>query len=205
MTMQRDPGKPAPHAPAGSPADGVRGADLEPDLRADLETIGAAWPTLRQGQPPVPVDQAVLNAARRAVEPSARRPARWSLSWSMRSLGAIAAAAVVVLAVTVVVELGQESPAPPPPASDGFRLERSAAEADRDAGPAEAQENQGEPQTPAQTPAPASGAASPADAEAWIERLRALKAAGDRATFDEALAAFRASYPDYPLPPELLE
>jgi hypothetical protein len=46
-------------------------------------------------------------------------------------------------------------------------------------------------------------AASPRSPEAWLEEIRRLRAEGRLADADEALAAFRRAYPDYPLPADL--
>jgi hypothetical protein len=40
-------------------------------------------------------------------------------------------------------------------------------------------------------------------AEDWIEKLLRLKESGQDASLAEELAAFRAAYPDYALPPGL--
>jgi len=220
MTMNGDPRNPESQLPSGggeegAPRTGTR-ADPGEDLRADLETVAAAWTALTQAQPPDLLDQAVLNAARRALaDPprSARRPLGWPLGW----LGTFATAALVVLAVTVVLEQSREAPMPPPPASDGYEAVRSPAApkleaADQDAARAVSAEIRSAQQS---VPAPAAEMeqdlaesareASPARPEDWIERLRELKAEGDSEALQRELAAFRATYPAYALPPELLE
>ena len=223
MTMNGDPRDPESQLPSGgaeegAPRTGTR-ADPAEDLRADLETVAAAWSALTQAQPPDLLDQAVLNAARRALaDPprSARRPLGWPLGWPTRLLGALATAAVVVLAVTVVLEQSREAPVPRP-ASDLNKTVRSPAApkleaGDQDAARAVSAETRSAQQS---VPAPAAAMeqdlaepareASPARPEAWIERLRELKSGGDLEAFQRELAAFRATYPAYPLPPELLE
>lgn len=224
MTMNGDPRNPESQLPSGgaeegAPRSGTR-ADPAEDLRADLETVAAAWSALTQAQPPDLLDQAVLNAARRALaDPprSARRPLGWPLGWPTRLLGALATAAVVVLAVNVVLEQSREAPMPPPPASDAYEAVRSPTApkleaTDEDAARAVSAEARSAQQS---APAPAAAMeqdlaepareASPARPEAWIERLRELKTGGDSEAFQRELAAFRATYPAYPLPPELLE
>lgn len=220
MTMNGDPRDPESQLPSGgaeegAPRTGTR-ADPAEDLRADLETVAAAWSALTQAQPPDLLDQAVLNAARRALaDPprSARRPLGRPLGW----LGALATAGVVVLAVTVVLEQSREAPMPPTPASDGYEAVRSPTApkleaTDQDAARAVSAETRSSQQS---VPAPAAAMeqdlaepareASPARPEAWIDRLRELKTGGDSEAFQRELAAFRATYPAYPLPPELLE
>lgn len=164
------------------------------DLAADLKSISAAWSALNREQPPELLDQAVLGAARRAAAVSGRHQPR---PWLGRRhwLGGLATAALIVLAVTLVIERGAMAPAPPPSRSDGYQLPRPAGDAAAKA-PARRVgaplENRAAEQT---TP----------DPEAWIERLRQLKADGETAVFRAELAAFRLAYPDFALPPELLE
>ena len=43
------------------------------------------------------------------------------------------------------------------------------------------------------------------DAEQWIEKLQELKQSGTVEQFKHELEAFRAAYPEYPLPPELTD
>jgi hypothetical protein len=49
----------------------------------------------------------------------------------------------------------------------------------------------------------AAKAEAPRAPEAWLEEIRRLRAEGRAAEADEALAAFRRAWPDYPLPPDL--
>lgn len=72
-------------------------------LEQELAEVRAEWQSMAQAEPPDLVDQAVLNAARRDLEPERKKsPLRW--------LGGFATAAVVVLALTLVVEQEQERP-----------------------------------------------------------------------------------------------
>jgi hypothetical protein len=192
----------------------------EPDgtYQDDLDVARSAWSQLERIEPPQLLDQAVLNAARRAAaRPSRRRSMRW--------LGALATAVVVVLALTLVVRQDPQAPAPPVPVTDGFELERRSAvsEAAREA-PAPHEEALPQAASKAalarrQDAPPQDGAAAPvaaADAleemdqavpepEAWVDQMLRLKAAGLNEQLDHELAAFRRSYPDFVLPPELLE
>ena len=75
----------------------------ESKLEQELAEVHAEWRSMAQAEPPDLVDQAVLNAARRDLEPARkRRPLRW--------LGGFATAAVVVLALTLVVEQEPQRP-----------------------------------------------------------------------------------------------
>jgi hypothetical protein len=75
----------------------------ESKLEQELAEVHAEWRSMTQAEPPDLVDQAVLNAARRDLEPARkRRPLRW--------LGGFATAAVVVLALTLVVEQEPQRP-----------------------------------------------------------------------------------------------
>ena len=201
--MNNDPGKTEHTERAGD------------DLAADLESIGAAWSALSREEPPELLDQAVLGAARRATAASGRRQSR---PWFRRRrwLGGLATAAVIVLALTLVIEQDVEAPAPPPSRSDGYQLPRPAAapRAETRSNAAEVAETLDEA-ADAAAKGPARQMAAPleshatdqdlSDPDAWIERLRQLKADGETTVFRAELAAFRAAYPDYALPPELLE
>jgi hypothetical protein len=193
------------------------------NIEQDFEAVSAAWRDLEREQPPDMLDQAVLNSARRALEQRGKpRPFRW--------LGGLATAAVVVLAVAIVVHQERQGPVAPPPKTDGFGLERSVAEPARDARAreevrdkavaVEARKKQvgtaaqalasDSPQLLREQRAPAPSAAleedaAPSPPEAWIERLQELKRAGRIEEMRAELAAFRQAYPDYPLPPELLD
>jgi hypothetical protein len=71
----------------------------------DLESVQSAWEHMEKAEPPSLVDKAVLNAARRDLEPVRKmRPLRW--------LGGFATATVVVLAFTLFLEQEQQIPLP---------------------------------------------------------------------------------------------
>lgn len=184
----------------------------------DLGVIRSAWSRLEQAEPPDLLDQAVLNAARRAtMSPRRRRSMRW--------LGALATATVVVLTLTLVVRQDPQGPAPPVPETDGFELElrtaapeaaRAAPTRHQEAAPQAASKSALAPRQDAlaqdepATPVTAADAAREEDAavpgpEAWVERMLRLKESGRHDQLDQELAAFRKSYPDFILPPELLE
>ena len=201
--MTNDPGKTERTERAGD------------DLAADLESISAAWAALNREQPPELLDRAVLGAARRAAAASGRHQSR---PWfrHRRWLGGLATAAVIVLALTLVIEQGVEAPTPPPSRSDGYQLPRPSAapRAELRSNAAEVADTL-EEAADAAAKGPAERMAVPLesraadqalpDPDAWIERLRQLKADGETTVFRAELAAFRAAYPDYALPPELLE
>ena len=100
-----------------------RKPENEQEFEQDLETVQAKWSRMEQAEPPELLDQAVLNAARRDLEPGRkRRPMRW--------LGGFATAAVVVLAITVTLE--QQGPqTPEPPLEDIGQLKQDAASTPR--------------------------------------------------------------------------
>ena len=81
----------------------------EPDNRTfeqDLDSLQSAWDRMEQDGPPDLLDQAVLNAARRDLEPKRKpRPLRW--------IGGFATAAVAVLAFTVFLEQETQLPIVP--------------------------------------------------------------------------------------------
>jgi hypothetical protein len=191
----------------------------KPEFDPDLAAVRSAWEGLEQTEPPDLIDQAVLNTARRHLE-RPRRPLRW--------LGAFASAIVVVLALAIVVRQDQQGPVPPVPDSDGFRMDRDTPvpaktkqeyeqmmqDEPRKARPelrqiapaaaSEAQPVQGKETQLRPLDAVEEDAAGP-DPEAWIERMLALRAAGRLEELEAELADFRRSWPDYPLPPELLD
>jgi len=194
-----------------------RSGDAE--FNADLEAVRSTWSRLEQSEPPELIDQAVLNSAKRQLEASRKRlPLRW--------LGGLATAAIVVLTLAIVVRQDEQTALAPMPDSDGFRLEQGAdrpEEADRavllqDEPIAETRFMQKAPTAAAATPeareAPRQEAAQPSalerretapDPDLWIERILELRASGDVAQLEAELEAFRRAFPDFPLPPELLE
>lgn len=102
--MNHDPNK--PEQPGKEPQ----------DFERDLEAVQSAWEAMEKAEPPDLVDQAVLNTARRDLEPpKEKRPLRW--------LGGFATAAVVVLAVSVVVQQNQTVPEPPSLENGGVQMD----------------------------------------------------------------------------------
>jgi hypothetical protein len=199
-----------------------RGKPNKPEFDPDLAAVRSAWEGLEQTEPPDLLDQAVLNSARLQLE----RPRR-----SLRWLGALASAVVVVLALAIVVRQDQQGPVPPVPGTDGFRMDRDTPAPAKTKQERklmmqdEPRETRPEPQQSAvAAPAAASetepvqgkgpqlrsleaveeDAAGP-DPEARIERMLSLRAAGRLEELEAELADFRRSWPDYPLPPELLD
>jgi hypothetical protein len=184
----------------------------------DLHAARSAWSQLEQIEPPDLLDQAVLNTARRAA---AKTPRRRPVGW----LGALATAAVVILALTLVVQQDPQAPAPPVPASDGFELELRAArpeaareaplrkeepapQAERKAALAVRQDAPAEDE--AAMPTAAADAVNEQDEavlepEAWVEHMLHLRAEGLNDQLEQELAAFRRTFPDFALPPELRE
>ena len=71
------------------------------DWEQDLEMIWSALPELESVEPPDLLDQSVLNAARRELTATRRRPVRW--------FGGLATAAVVVLALSIVIQQDQKT------------------------------------------------------------------------------------------------
>jgi hypothetical protein len=194
-----------------------------PEHDENLAAVAAAWRRLPAEEPPDLVDRAVLNRARRDLE--TRRPRR------LRWIGHFATAGVVVIAVSVWL-LQDWGPAAPPgdgtlrlepaadtaaPAAESFRSREAPATPLREEAPAAARraaaprEKSGAAPAAMLQSAPAAAdavsaadeAAAPRDPEAWIEELLALQADGRTAELQAGLAAFRAAYPDHPLPPAL--
>jgi len=199
----------------------TRKREAERPLEQDLENIRAAWRILQRDEPPQLLDQAVRNAARLAV------PVVHKRSRLLRWLGSLATAAVVVLAVAIVIRQDQEGPVPPVVETDGLRLDTRARRMEKmadegvpaDAAPGQAQlrskqaapaaagESRREPDATAAAMPQAlpEGTATAPGPEAWIDRMLQLQQAGRLDELSAELAAFRKSYPEHPLPPELQE
>lgn len=96
-----------------------REPENEQAFEQDLEAVQTEWSRMEQAEPPELLDQAVLNAARRDLEP------RWKIR-PMSWLGGFATAAVVVLAITITLE--QQGPQTPEPTLEDIgQLKRDAA------------------------------------------------------------------------------
>jgi len=172
------------------------------DFDRDLAAVESAWRQVSAEAPPDLVDQAVRNRARLELERGRPRRLRW--------IGHFATAGVVVLAVSIW--LLQDWETPPAPAEGELRLERAAEEtapARQAAEPAPMKREMRAKSAPVAAQPPAAtalleeAADEARDPETWIAELLALKAAGRTAELEAGLAAFRAAWPDHPLPPEL--
>jgi len=99
------------------PTDQRKDKRPESGLEEDLQSIRNQLSTQGDQEPPLMLDQAVLNTARRELAGRKSRPLRW--------IGAFATASVVVLALTLVIQQ-QQAPAPPEAGrADGVRLDRT--------------------------------------------------------------------------------
>jgi len=191
----------------------------------EFEALRRRWAAGEQIEPPDMLDQAVLNAARRAIDDGAQRPGwRW--------LGTLATAAVIVLAVSLVVRQGPREPsAPAAPSGDERELEPQRPAARTVAEPsAEGLSSRRKMESTATAPSSAPAAVDQArmadeapaeetrkrefDPQArskpgsqppdeWIRQILALKARGDTERLSLELQAFERAYPDYELPAEL--
>ncbi len=197
-----------------------RNRQPEQAYEQDLEALRSAWDRLEKAEPPDLTNQAVLSLAKRELEAQGRAfRKRRSFKW----LGAFATATIVVLALTLTIEQEQHSPVPAIEEADGIRLDRvkefaDEAEAPADTAAVKAGRENLSKHVPRQNVASAPAAEMKmADADAlpesaenelpgaedWIEQLLLLKESGQDASLAEELAAFRAAYPDYVLPPGL--
>ena len=190
-------------------------------LDNDIEEIRSVLSGEESPEPPDLLDQAVLNAARRSIEEN-KRPGRFSLRW----LGALATASVMVLALGIVVQ--QEQQTTPVGTSEAnpakLKKETPAREQKKAADTPQLMESNDRNAAARSraTPMAAAPAASfsatelaeqTADAEEevvtvkspeeWIAYLLRLQSTDQQALLSEELAAFRATYPDHSLPPEL--
>lgn len=190
-------------------------------LDNDIEEIRSVLSGAESPEPPDLLDQAVLNAARRSIEEN-KRPRRFSLRW----LGALATASVMVLALGIVVQQEQESA--PGSTSEAYpaKLKKEAPYREQKMAVDKPQLMESKERDAAArshaVPMAAAPAASfsaselaeqSADAEEegvnvkspeeWIAYLLRLQSTDQQALLSEELAAFRATYPDHSLPPEL--
>lgn len=195
----------------------------------DGEAVAQAWRRLPADEPPELLDQAVLNRARRDLESTRPRPLRWlghfatasvaviALSvWLLHDRGPAAPGGDATLRVAPpAAESAADSPPPSAaPQAQGRRLAPSALSAPAPAAAANADRAKGAPARAETRPAkpaefaPAADEAleettQPRTPDDWIEHMLALQAAGRHAELQAELAAFRAAWPDYPLPAAL--
>lgn len=187
---------------------------------SDFSAVETAWRDLPREAPPELLDRAVLNRARRDLETTRPRRLRW--------IGHFATAGVVVIAVSMwVLQDGGDLSAPgdgtlrlEPAADAGPPAELHSRRVIREtAPPPQARmEPKGAPantraarlEESAVAPADTSPMAeasdedtAPRDPDAWIEELLELEAQGRGAELKAGLEAFRAAWPDYPLPTAL--
>jgi hypothetical protein len=194
----------------------------KPTNDPDLEVVEAAWRRHSAEEPPQLLDQAVLNRARRDLEKPRPRRLRWIGQF------ATAGVAVIALSVWLLQDPGPKAPvgdapvriepaaepAPPPPPERQERRFTPASERASDAPLAETRGKMSATRAQAARPAPAESvdeayteeaadAAAERTPKAWIEHMLALQTAGRETELRAELDAFRAAYPDYPLPPAL--
>jgi hypothetical protein len=194
-----------------------RNQDTEKSLERDLEEIRTVLTGPDSLEPPDLLDQAVLNNARRELENSGKRLSR---RFSLRWLGAFATASVIVLALGIIVQQEQETtqvtngndrvvPAREEAAESQLMLKS----ADRD----ESKMRRATPMAASPARADTFGVSEKADdptgleeaavevpaPEQWIILMLQLKSSNQEQRLIEELDAFKLSYPDYPLPPEL--
>jgi hypothetical protein len=187
----------------------------------ELGELSTAWREMDAPEPPDLVDQAVRNTARRDLESATRRrPLRW--------IGGLATASLMVIALSIVVQQDAGRSVSLPEEQLELRLEKSDRPAGRNRTVGAAEKREPPPATMAAEPAaqdePARKTARPmqapaaaaleefaddvADAELlsaeeWLVMLLRLQQEGRSAELVEQLDAFRAAYPDHPLPESL--
>ncbi len=203
---------------AGPDRQSASGDDAQ--LDQDFAALQEAWSGLEETDPPQLVDQAVLNAARRAVTHTARRGSR------LRWLGGLATAGVVVLTVAIVTQQDGHAPQPaqefrgleapqqqesPIPVDEPRALtlpvarEMSKATPDAELMAPESVAPGVAASAIAERDEPSMADEAVPPAEEWMQRLRRLREDGPPEVFQAELEAFRAAYPDYPLPADWLE
>jgi hypothetical protein len=174
----------------------------------DEREVSRVYRQLPREEPPPELDAAIRAEARSAVEthpaplvvPTGRR--QWYFP--------VAAAAVIILSVAVTWHVEQEQPdpvvaapakVPPAPAPQASRPQLSRERTARDEAPREAK-----PAEPvAQSGARANALAKLDSPERELQRIVELRAQGKHEEADKALAEFRKRYPDYAIPPAMLD
>lgn len=118
------------------------------------------------------------------VTAAADHPPKTVRPWNFGWIHALSTIAILVLGLFLVKPFPEpaiEAPAPGVPAGSG---------------PGQVETADLEPNQSANTPA---------DPEAWLERILELKAEGRHEAFSSELAAFRQAWPEYPLPDGLTD
>ncbi|MSQ99738.1 MAG: hypothetical protein EXR85_10665 [Xanthomonadales bacterium] len=193
----------------------------EAEAELDVSVVQAIYSGLSTAEPPALLDQAVLNLARRESERTHERRIN-TRHW----IAALSTTCVLALSLGLLMHRGES-----PPGSSGAessktkRLQPAAAEQEHDelramhdqAAPLPEQSTVGaaapmeaQPAAPAEPAAAgimksklAKSVDSTGDPDAWLQRILQLQQAGDAAQLATELQAFRAAYPDYPLPQAL--
>ena len=194
----------------------------EPELEKDLDAIRPHYLRLENDEPPALVDQAVLNLARREAE-AQRAGRRRRMQW----IGALSSMALLVVTLNLVIDQGG-GPAPPAEPEAGLRMKserdeangitaeslgkQSSAELREESAPSPALRQSVPATSMAAEPAPAESdvltdaledkqsADFRSRPETWLLHITQLREDGLNQEAETELEAFRAAYPDYPLP-----
>lgn len=166
--------------------------------------VSAHYRELPREEPPPHVDDAILIAARRGKGRKSRR-----------SYYAIALAAVIVLAIAITVHLErrQDLEVASAPQAQAPSRERSASQqGKREDAPLADLHRAPAPAAPAAEQAASARAetrsalgALAASPEQWLQGIADLRRQGRHEEAERQLEDFRKRYPDYRIPPEILE
>jgi hypothetical protein len=170
-------------------------------LEQDLESVRTAWAEQKKVEPPDLLNRAVLNQAKRELGNQGVQRRKW---FSLNRLGAFATASVIVVGLALVIQQDNQAPIQSTNETDSFRLDSDEESADLGSPQIKAKSENVMREAPSKRVLQDSAALSDRtpEPEAWITKLLSLKEAQSENLASE-LAAFRATYPDYPLPADL--
>jgi len=200
----------------------------EAEAGLDISVLQAAYSELSKSEPPALLDQAVLNLARREAEGAHERRIN-TRHW----IAALSTAFVLVLSLGLLMQRGEpplesskaessntqssDKEGVLPPAAEQVHGElrvmhdqaTSLPQPSTVGADSPMELESGAPVESANAQVMKSSAAKSADyagdPAAWLQRILRLQQAGDAAQVARELQAFRAAYPDYPLPQALLD
>ncbi len=188
LHVEREQPDPAAVVPApASPAAPPRQAQAEPEAKAVPEVRG----TGRKADAPPPL-RSETTARQRKDEPGFAADSATQDKAEAKPSEAPAAPASTP-------RTPESAPSAAEEASRALAKERSA-EMARDTAPMMSQRS-----APVPAAKSAAGAAAVEAPEAWLERIARLRRQGKHEEADKALAEFRKRYPDFKIPPDMLE
>jgi hypothetical protein len=199
--------EPEPDAPVAAPRDDAWGSRSAPTRTAPAPALSApaapapAAPAPAASAPAPALERAPAPAeARRAAPPAEAAGPPEVPSAVIRDLQRLETEGGRAASRTAESATGNAAAVPAAPAPAQAPMAAPAAGAPPGAA---ARERAAQERPSRLTREDAAKAEAPRAPEVWLEEIRRLRAEGRAAEADEALAAFRRAWPDYPLPPDL--